>query len=123
MTDNLPAIQKDKSLVKVNHESKTEDVILYKDFTFGMVIGALAGAFIGLFLLRNKKNDTKALPEPQSKLEEGLSVSDEPIETKDVVVPEQSETSEIDTDDSESQVLPDVSTSNNRVVDVSKFNN
>lgn len=136
MTDNLPAIQKDRSLVEVNGENEVSTSS--RDLTISIILGAMVGVFIALFFLTKKNQEDKTLPEPPLRLAESTIDTpdavqtdvdiDTPVkvatETKEEAVTtedENIEDEEVETNQSE-QVLPDVSTRNNRVVDVSKHN-
>lgn len=140
MTDNLPAIQKEKTLVKVN--TNTDDVVLFKDFTFAMVFGVLLGAFVGIFFLSKNKGDNKGesalLLESTIDTPDALQHLDVEIDTpvtvktdvkEDVKLDDKSDdvdkkvkTSEASPIEEQAHVLPEVSTKENRVIDVSKHN-
>lgn len=136
MTDNLPAIQQDRSLVEVNGENEVSTSS--RDLTIGIILGAMVGVFIALFFLTKKNNEENALPEPPLRLAESTIDTPDAVQTDvdvDTPVKVSSETKgealttedenvvgeEVETNKTE-QVLPDVSTRNNRVVDVSKHN-
>ncbi|HJE19978.1 MAG TPA: hypothetical protein K8V35_06465 [Aliicoccus persicus] len=136
MTDNLPAIQKDRSLVEVNGENEVSTSS--RDLTISIILGAMVGVFIALFFLTKKNQEDKTLPEPPLRLAESTIDTPDAVQTDvDIDTPvkvatetkeealttedENFEDEEVETNQSE-QVLPDVSTRNNRVVDVSKHN-
>ncbi|MFC3901037.1 hypothetical protein [Aliicoccus persicus] len=136
MTDNLPAIQKDRSLVEVNGENEVSTSS--RDLTISIILGAMVGVFIALFFLTKKNQEDKTLPEPPLRLAESTIDTPDAVQTDvDIDTPvkvatetkeealttedENIEDEEVETNQSE-QVLPDVSTRNNRVVDVSKHN-
>lgn len=136
MTDNLPAIQKDRSLVEVNGENEVSTSS--RDLTISIILGAMVGVFIALFFLTKKNQEDKTLPEPPLRLAESTIDTPDAVQTDvDIDTPvkvatetkeealttedENIEDEEVETNQSE-QVLPDVSTSKNRVIDVSKYN-
>ncbi len=136
MTDNLPAIQKDRSLVEVNGENEVSTSS--RDLTISIILGAMVGVFIALFFLIKKNQEDKTLPEPPLRLAESTIDTPDAVQTDvDIDTPvkvatetkeealttedENIEDEEVETNQSE-QVLPDVSTSKNRVIDVSKYN-
>lgn len=121
MSSNLPVVRDELGLKNQN--------VIYRDVTLGMVFGLMIGTFIGHFLIpRGEKvlrEDEANTTEPL-KLEENTALEPSPLvvqetpEVEPVADPLATKTEEEDTG---SQVLPDVSSENNRVVDVSKYNN
>lgn len=121
MSSNLPVVQDELGL--------KNQKIIYRDVTFGMVFGLMIGTFIGYFLIpRGKKimredemNTTKPL-----KLEENTSPEPSPLVVQNsshVQSADEPKPAEIEDEVRSSQILPDVSSEDNRVVDVSKYNN
>lgn len=121
MSSNLPVVRDELGLKNQN--------VIYRDVTLGMVFGLMIGTFIGHFLIpRGQKvlREDEANTTAPLKLEENTSPEPSPLvvqEDSEVqTVPEPIATQTED-EDAGSQVLPDVSAENNRVVDVSKYNN
>lgn len=120
MSSNLPVVREELEIEDEN--------IIYRDVTIGLVLGIMIGTFIGHFVIpRSKKvtQEDKANTQATLKLEENTSPEPNPLvvaEPSKVPASTDSESRPVDEDKNVSQVLPNVSSEDNRVVDVSKYN-
>lgn len=118
MSSNLPVVQEELEIAEQN--------VIYRDVTIGLVCGVMIGTFIGHFLIpRGKKvsrEDEVNTSEPL-KLEENTSPEPSPLVVEEKPAVEEDVPQPVTTQEEETgQVLPDVSSQDNRVVDVSKYN-
>lgn len=118
MSGNLPVVQEEVEIKEQN--------IIYRDVTIGLVLGVMVGTFIGQFLIPRSE---KVLREDEANTSELLKLEENTAKEPSPLVVVESETAVddavIETTEAkeESQVLPNVSSESNRVIDVSKYDN